>query len=311
MAILADLSGKVIMHLETLKVFCDIVDLGSFSKTAEKHLLSQSAISQQLAQLETVHKCQLINRKKRPIELTKSGHLFYQAAREILERYDLFTTELASLKSTSSFRLNVASIFSIGMHALPDFLKRFMVMFPNINVHIEFLEADRIYEQVLSGEVDIGVVAIPQRDKRLDVYDFIDEPLILACSPKNAFSQEHSVDIQRLQFERFIAFETGVPTRAWIDGILSRYNLLIRPVMEFDNIETIKRAIEINSGVSILPKTTFSQEVASGTLCAVPFSNEMFYRPTGIIVRKGKMLGQAGRYFIDLLRGGVDACTKN
>lgn len=295
------------MHLETLKVFCDIVDLGSFSKTAEKHLLSQSAISQQLAQLEVVHKCQLINRKKRPIELTKSGQLLYKAAKDILERYDLFTTELSSLKSTSSFRLNVAAIFSIGMHALPDYVKRFMVSFPNINVHIEFLSADKIYEQVLSGEVDIGLVAVPTRDKRLDVYDFIEEPMVLACSPKHPFAQEQSVDIHRLQFERFVAFEKGVPTRIWIDSLLAGYNMVIRPAIEFDNIETIKRAVEINSGVSILPKTTISQEVSSGTLYAVPFMNESFARPTGIIVRKGKMLGQAGRYFIDLMRGEVDS----
>lgn len=293
------------MHLETLKVFCDIVDLGSFSKTAEKHLLSQSAISQQLAQLEVVHKCQLINRKKRPIELTKFGQLLYKVARDILERHDLFITELAALKSTSSFRLNVAAIFSMGMHVLPDYVKRFMVTFPNINVHIEFLGAAKIYEQVLSGEVDIGLVAVPTRDKRLDVYDFVNEPMVLACSPKHAFAHEQGVDIHRLQFERFVAFEKGVPTRVWIDSMLSRYNMVIRPAIEFDNIETIKRAIEINSGVSILPETTISQEVASRTLCAVPFLNEAFSRPTGIVVRKGKVLGQAGRYFIDLMRGEV------
>ncbi len=293
------------MHLETLGVFCDIVDLGSFSKTAEKHLLSQSAISQQLAQLEVVHQCQLINRKKRPIELTKSGQLLYKAAKDILERHDSFTTALAALKSTASFRLNVAAIFSMGMHLLPDYVKRFMVTFPNINVHIEFLSADKIYEQVLSGEVDIGLVAVPTRDKRLDVYDFVNEPMVLACSPKHAFAREQSVDIQRLQFERFVAFERGVPTRAWIDSMLSAYNMAIRPAIEFDNIETIKRAVEINSGVSILPETAISQEVASGTLCAVPFSNEAFFRPTGILVRKGRMPGQAGRYFIDLMRGAV------
>jgi DNA-binding transcriptional LysR family regulator len=293
------------MHLETLKVFCDIVDLGSFSKTADKHLLSQSAISQQLAQLEVVHKCQLINRKKRPIELTKSGQLLYKAAKEILERHDLFITELAALKSTSSFRLNVAAIFSIGMHALPDYVKRFMVTFPNINVHIEFLSAEKIYEQVLSGEIDVGLVAVPTRDKRLDVYDFVKEPMVLACSPKHPFAHEQSVDIQRLQFERFVAFERGVPTRMWIDSLLSEFNLVIHPAIEFDNIETIKRAVEINSGVSILPETTISQEVDRGALCGVPFMNETFCRPTGIIVRKGKMLGQAGRYFIDLMRGEV------
>jgi DNA-binding transcriptional LysR family regulator len=290
------------MHIETLKIFCDLADLRSFSKTAEKHLLSQSAISQQLAQLEVLHKCQLIDRKKRPIELTKAGQLLYQASKDIMDRYEQLKSELNTLKSSDTERINVAAIFSIGMHTLPDYVKKFMVRYPNINVHIEYLSVDRIYELVLSGDVDVGLVAVPKKDKRFDVYDFENEPLVFVCSPKHALSHESQIDIHQLQFERFIGFEKGVPTRAWIDRILERYNIIVRPAMEFDNIETIKRAVEINSGVSILPQTSLLQELGSGTLRAIHFSNESFFRPTGIIVRKGKILGQAGRYFIELLR---------
>lgn len=290
------------MHIETLKIFCDLANLRSFSKTAEKHLLSQSAVSQQLAQLELSLKCQLLDRKKRPAELTKAGQLLYHACKDILDRYEQLRNELNALKSTEGDRINIAAIFSIGMHTLPDYVKTFMVRYPNVNAHIEYFSADRIYELVLGGDIDIGLVAIPKRDKRLEVYDFENEPLVLACSPKHLFSQESQVDIHRLQFERFIAFEENVPTRVWIDSILERYNVVVRPVMEFDNIETIKRAVEINSGISILPHTAILQEVGSGTIKAVPFSNEQFVRPTGIIVRKGKILGQAGRYFIELLR---------
>jgi DNA-binding transcriptional LysR family regulator len=290
------------MNIETLKVFCDLADLRSFSKTAEKHLLSQSAVSQQLAQLELLHKCQLINRKKRPIELTRAGQLLYQASKDILERYEQLGSELNALKRSSASRINVAAIFSIGMHTLPDYVKKFMVSYPDVNVHIEYLSAQKIYELVLAGDVDIGIVAVPKRDKRLDVYDFEDEPLVLVCNPNHPFSHESEIDIHRLQFERFIAFEKDVPTRVWIDGILERYNVVVRPVMEFDNIETIKRAVEIKSGISIMPKTTILQEVSSGTIKAIPFSNENFIRPTGIIVRKGKILSQAGRYLIELLR---------
>jgi DNA-binding transcriptional LysR family regulator len=290
------------MHIETLKVFCDLADLRSFSRTAEKHLLSQSAVSQQLAQLELAHKCQLIDRKKRPIELTKAGQLFYQASKDMLDRYEQLKNELSTLQKSSVSRINVAAIFSIGMHTLPDYVKKFMVSYPDVNVHIEYFSASRIYELVLSGDVDIGLVAVPKRDKRLDVYDFEDEPLVLVCSPKHPLSYESQVDIHRLQFERFIAFEKGVPTRAWVDNILGRYNIVVRPVMEFDNIETVKRAVEINSGISILPQTAILQELGSGTIKAIAFSNEKFVRPTGIILRKGKILGQAGRYFIELLR---------
>ncbi len=290
------------MHIEMLKIFCDLADLRSFSKTAEKHVLSQSAVSQQLAQMELAHKCQLINRKKRPIELTKAGQLLYQASKDILDRYEQLKNELRTLQKSSVSRINVAAIFSIGMHTLPDYVKKFMVSYSDVNVHIEYFSARRIYELVLAGDVDIGLVAVPKRDKRLDVYDFEDEPLVLVCNPNHPLSRESQVDIHRLQFERFIAFEKDVPTRAWIDSILERYNIVVRPVMEFDNIETIKRAIEIKSGISIMPQTAILQEVSSGTIKAIPFLNENFIRPTGIIVRKDKIFGQAGRYFIELLR---------
>ncbi len=290
------------MHVETLKVFCDLADSHSFSKTAEKHMLSQSAVSQQLAQLELTHKCQLIARNKRPIELTSAGQVFYKAARDILERYDQLTTELNTLKMNAGTRVNIAAIFSIGMHSLPDYEKKFMLRYPNVHLYIDYLGPDKVYELVLSGEMDIGLVAVPKKDKRLEVYDFEEELLVLVCSPKHPFAGQSEVDIHKLQFERFIAFAKEVPTRIWVDSILARYNTAVRPVMEFDNIETIKRAVEINAGVSILPQAAFFQEVAAGTLKAVPFSNERFVRPTGIIVRKGRVLSPAARHFIDMLR---------
>lgn len=294
------------MHIETLRTFCDLADLKSFSKTADKHLLSQSAVSQQLAQLELAHKCQLINRSKRPIELTRQGRLLYRASKDILDRYEQLKNELSSLQKSAVSRINIAAIFSIGMHTLPDYVKRFMVVHPDVNVHVEYLSSGAIYDLVLSGGVDIGLVAVPRRDKRLNVHEFEDEPLVLVCSPKHPLSRESVIDIHRLQFERFIAFEKDVPTRAWIDGILERYSTVVRPVMEFDNIETVKRAVEIDSGISILPQTAIHQEVGNGTIKAIAFSNEDFVRPTGIIVRKDKILTKAGRYLIELLHKKTD-----
>ena len=289
------------MHIVTLKLFCDIAELRSFSKTAEKNLLSQSAVSQQLAQLELNHKCQLVNRKKRPIELTKEGRLLYEAAKDILERYEKFKSELNTLKSAGHERINVAAIFSIGMHALPRYVKRFMVEYPKINMHIEYQEAPVIYEGVLAGSIDIGLVAVPRRDKRLRVYDFEDEVLVFVCSPKHPLASKSQVDIHQLQYERVIGFEQDVPSRTWIDQILQKYNVDVHYVMQFDNIETVKRAVEINSGVSVLPLIALEQEIATGTLKAIPFSNENFMRPTGIIVRQDKVLSKPCQYFIDLL----------
>ena len=290
------------MHIETLRMFCDLADLRSFSKTADKHLVSQSAVSQQVAQLEIEHKCQLLNRQKRPLELTTAGEIFYRAARDMVDRYELLRSEMNTLKQAAQCRVNVGAIYSIGMHTLPEYLKKFMVKKPSVNVHVEYFTADKIYEMVLAGELDIGLVAVPRRDKRLEVYDFEDEPLVLACSPKHPLAAQSHIDIHKLQFERFISFEEGVPTRVWIDGIFQRYNIVIRPVMEFDNVETVKKAVEINSGVSILPRPAMLQEIATGTIKAIEFENERFVRPTGILVRRDRVMSQETRYLIDLLR---------
>ena len=294
------------MNIETLKVFYDLVELKNLSRTAEKHGISQSAVSQQLAQMEMTHKCQLVDRKKRPLKLTAAGELFYQAAKDILDRYNKLNSELSAIGQSTS-RINVAAIFSIGMHTLQPYVKRFMARYPKVNLNIEYYSADDIYDRVLQGNVDIGIVAAPRKDRNIDVYPLQDEPLVLVCSPENTLAgrplaDRLDIDIHELQGASFIAFEKGVPSRTLIDDILKQYNITVRTVMEFDNIETIKRAVEIDAGVSILPETTIHAELSTGTLKAIPFSNEKFTRPTGLIVRKNKMLTHAGRYLIELLQ---------
>ena len=290
------------MNFETFQVFCDVVDLKSFSKTAAKHLISQSAVSQQLAHLETDYKCQLLDRSKRPIELTAAGELFYAACKEIISRAERFKSDLQGLKKSSKSRINVAGIFSIGMHSLPEYTKKFIARYPDVHVHIEYLSSAKIYELVLAGKVDIGLVAVPRKDPHLSVYRFQDEPLVVVCSPEHPIAEFENIDIHKLNHEKFISFETDVPTRILVDQILHQYKVTVSTTMEFDNIETVKRAVELNRGISILPATAVTQEVALGTLRCVAFSNEHFVRPTGIILRKDKMLSEAGRYLLELLQ---------
>ena len=291
------------MNLEIAKIFCDLVDLKNFSRTAELHNVSQSAVSQQLAQLEITHKVQLINRKKRPFELTEAGQCFYRACKDILERYDQLHNEFSALSKTNC-RISLASIFSIGMHTLQPYVKKFMSTYPEVNLAIEYLDAKDIYLRLLKGSIDIGVVAIPKRDRSITVYNFENERLTMVCSPDHPFSLSDEIDIHHLQGERFISFSENVPTYQHIDDILKRFGVSVHVVMEFDNIETIKRAIEINSGISILPKSSVTTELVAGTLKAVSFSNEHFYRPTGIVVRKDRQLSKAAQYLIELLRNG-------
>lgn len=294
------------MNLELLQLFCDIVELKSFSRAAEKNYISQSAVSQQIAQCESDLKCSLLDRKKRPFELTDQGKLFYQSAKDILSRYQKLQSDIAQSVGKKSTEIKIGAIFSIGMHLLQDYVKNFMAEHPSNNVSLEFASSDKIYKEILNGQLDIGVVAVPSRDKNIEVYDFAEEELVLVCSPKHHFAKLGAIDIHKLEMEKFIGFGKDVPTRIWIDNILKRYNVVVNVNMEFNNTETTKRAVELNSGISILPIATVQAEQKAGRLSILRFTNEKLFRPSGVIIRKNRVLTSAGRDFVQLLCGQND-----
>ncbi len=179
-------------------------------------------------------------------------------------------------------------------------------MYPKVNLSVEYCGAPQIYEGILRGNFDVGVVAVPRMDRSIDVFPFENERLLLVCSRQHRLAADSTVDIHQLEGTDFIAFAKDVPSRTLIDSIFKQHNITVRAVMEFDNTETIKRAVEINSGVSILPEPTVAPELAGGTLRGLPFRNQNFYRPTAVILRKDKILSQPGRYLIELLQKGLD-----
>jgi DNA-binding transcriptional LysR family regulator len=291
------------MQIETLQIFCDIAELKNFSRAAEKNMISQSAVSQQLGQLEKAFNTPLIDRHKKSFGLTAAGELFYNACKDIITRYENFQSGLNYLKNSVKSRISIAAIYSIGMHSLQGYIKKFIALHPDVHLDIEYLDADEIYRRLLLGKIDVGLVAIPRNHPDIQVLDFVAEPLVFVCSPQHPFAKKTSLDINMVQYQQFIAFARNLPTRNWIDQLLLRYNVAIKPVMEFDNVETIKRVVEINAGVSIMPQTTIQNEIANGTLKAIPFSNEKFTRPTGIIIRKNRVMNDNLKAFIEILRG--------
>jgi DNA-binding transcriptional LysR family regulator len=290
------------MQIETLQIFCDIAELKSFSRAAEKNMISQSAASQQLGQLERAFNTQLIDRHRKSFGLTAAGELFYNTCKDIITRYENFQSSLNYLKNSAKSRISVAAIYSIGMHSLQEYIKKFITLYPDVHLDVEYLNADEIYKRLLLGKIDVGLVAVPRTNPDIQIFDFVAEPLVFVCGPQHPYAKKTSIDINMVQYQQFIAFARNLPTRDWIDRLLLRYNIAVKPVMEFDNVETIKRVVEINAGVSIMPQTTIKTELANKTLRAIPFSNEKFTRPTGVIIRKNRVLNDNLKAFIEILR---------
>jgi len=290
------------MQIESLKVFCDLAETESFTKAAQVNSVTQSAVSQQISALERTFKSLLIERSKKKFRLTREGQVLYDYSKQIIQTYDSLHNKLAELKDIISGTIRVATIYSIGLHDLPPYIKRFMKSYPTVNIHVEYRRANQVYDDVLGNVVDVGLVAFPSKDSKLEIIPLRRDNMVLICHPQHPLAKFKTVKLNAIIGQKFIAFEPDIPTRKAIDRILKDQSVVVQPVMEFDNIETVKRAVEIDAGISIVPQGTIMQEIAKQTLAAVQFEDAQFFRQLAAIYKKNKVLSPAIKQFLSILK---------
>jgi DNA-binding transcriptional LysR family regulator len=291
------------MQIESLKVYCDLVETESFTKAAQINQVTQSAVSQQISTLERLFKSLLIERSKKHFRLTREGQVLYDYAKQILQTWGALDSKLQELKDIISGTIRVATIYSIGLHDLPPYIKKFMQSYPTVNVHVEYRQAGQVYEDVVSNVVDLGLIAYPIRDAKLEIVPLRKEPLVLICHPQHPFTKQKSVRIKALAGQKIISFEPDTPTRKALDRILRSHGVNVQHVMEFDNVETVKRAVEIDAGISIVPLSTITPEIQKQTLASVAIEDGQFFRPTAAIYKKSRVLSPAMKQFLAILKG--------
>lgn len=297
------------MQIESFRMFCDLAESGSFTKAAQTNGVTQSAVSQQVSSLERQLGCLLIERSKKKFRLTREGQLLYEHGRQIVQAHDTLLSRLQEVKHIVSGSIRVATIYSIGLHDLPPYLKQFLRAHPTVNIHVEYQRANQVYNDVLGNVVDLGLVAYPEPDPRLECILLRNEVLSVICHPSHPLARATSLQSAQLQDQRFIAFEPDIPTRKALDHYFQDQQVSVRTVMEFDNIETVKRAVEVGSGISIVPEGTVSDEVAKGILRLIPLADRSLLRPLAVLHRKSKVLTPAMRQFIELLGSTGDRNT--
>jgi DNA-binding transcriptional LysR family regulator len=292
------------VQIESLKVFCDLAETESFTKAAQINGVTQSAVSQQISSLERQFKSLLIERSKKKFRLTREGQVLYDYSKQVIQTYDALHSKLQEIKDIVSGNIRVATIYSIGLHDLPPYIKRFLKDYPTVHVHVEYRRANQVYDDVLGNVVDLGLVAYPVKDAKLETVPLRKDPLVLVCHPQHPFARLKGLKLKAISGQKFVGFEPDIPTRKALDKVLREHSIEVKTVMEFDNIETVKRAVEIDAGISIVPQSTVGQEISKQTLAAIPFDDTDLFRPLAIIYKKNKVLSPAMRQFIAMLKEG-------
>ena len=211
------------MQIESLKMFCDLAETESFTKAAQINQVTQSAISQQISSLERTFKSLLIERSKKKFRLTREGQTLYDYSKQIIQTYESLHSELQELKDIISGTIRVATIYSIGLHDLPPYIKRFMKSYPTVNVHVEYRRANQVYDDVLGNVVDLGLVAYPAKDSKLEIIPLRKEPLVLVCHPNHPFAKLKTVRLKAARRTKNHRVRAGHPdaqgTRQNFEGI--------------------------------------------------------------------------------------------
>ncbi len=294
------------INLETLRLFVDLVDTGSFSRAAEKSFISQSAVSQRLRVMEQEYGQVLLDRGqgRGQVTATPAGQALYDGARPLLRAAQELDAQMRELSDDAAGTIRVATVYSVGLHALPPRLKPFLAAYPRINVHLEYEQTQKVADDVAAGGVDVGIVACPAARRGLEIIPFGEEEMVVVCAPEHPLAQEKETTLARLDGEPFIGFADDIPTRRLVDEKLRAAGVRVKVVTTFDNIETIKNLVEIGTGLSLLPADTVRQEVRTGTLCAVPLAGlEAFTRPTGLLLKATRTRRGAVRAFVEAMCG--------
>ncbi|MBP7415693.1 MAG: LysR family transcriptional regulator [Pyrinomonadaceae bacterium] len=291
------------MHIETLKVFSDLVDLESFSLAAERNFITQSAVSQQIRALEDRFKRRLLERirGRRDIKLTPAGEVFYRESKLVLDAYDQLQESLRGVVGKIGGTVKVATVYSVGLHELPQKVREFMTKFPAAKIDLEYSRTTRVVRDVMNGTVELGVLAFPEPKRGLTITPMSDNRLVLIAPLDHKLASKTKVKVTDLNGQDFVHFERDVPTRKAMDKIFKANGVEVKKVAEFDNIETIKRAVEVGFGLAIVPEPAVSESKKAGSLAVIQLAEKYWVRSVGVIHRSDKTLSLAAKKFLQLL----------
>jgi DNA-binding transcriptional LysR family regulator len=272
------------------------------SKGAAHCGVSQSAASQHVQEVERRLGVTLLDRAKRPLELTPAGHRYHEFCRDVLRREEELGLALDSLKGAADGAVRVASIYSMGLSEMSRLQEEFAARYPAAQLHVEYMRPDKIYRAVIDGTADLGLVSYPEPGREIAVIPWREEEMQVAAAPSHHFAARAEVFPADLNGQNFIGFDEDLKIRRELDRFFRAHGIEVNLVMHFDNIQTIKEAVALGSGVSILPARTMQAEIAQGRLAAVRLHAPGLVRPVGIVHRKRKKFNRAAEVFLDLLR---------
>lgn len=289
------------MDLRDLELFCEVASLRSFSKAAKAMGLSQPVASETIKSLEKHLGLELINREKRPLELTPSGKVYYGGCRELLEGYRRLEDRVLQARDQVTGPVRVAAIYSVGLLQMDCYVKQFEHLYPDAALELRYLHPEAVLDRVVNDEADLGLISFPPKRADLTCIPWQEQEMVVVVPPQHRLAARKSMIAAELDGESLVTFTHELQIRAELDRWLRQAKVSVDVVHEFDNIETIKRAVEIGCGIALLPISSVRREMEIGSLRMLKLDDVRWIRPLGIIHKRHNSLTTAVQRFLELL----------
>ncbi len=286
------------MRIESLKMFCDLVKTGSFTKSSKLNGVTQSAVSQTITSMEEHFGGLLFERSKKLFRLTREGEVVYESSRQIVQTWNAAQKQMEALSRILSGTVELATTAGIGLYQLPPVLQQLQRDFPAITTHIKYCSPAQVYDEVASNVVDLGLVHSPTPHPKLVIVPFHTDPLRLICPPDHPLASRPTVTFEELFGQKIIVARECPAGPALIHQLRTSKGAMT----EFDSVDTLKWAVIQHLGLAMLPENLVAGEVAAKTLVAVPFAEGNPVLTLAIVHKINKDLSLAMNQFLALLQ---------
>src|SRR5262249_34851721 len=184
------------------------------------------------------------------------------------QRHNHLEDPLDAFSNTVAGTVRIATVHSVGLYEFSHELKNYLRAYPSVNVRLEYKKSNQIYDDVIAGNVDVGVIAYPTKRPQIHLIPFREDRLVLICNPSHPFAKARTISLKKLDGQNFVGFEKDIPTHRAIERAFQKSSIRVHYVAEVDNIEVIKRMVEVGTGISIAPEPAVRPEVRNRSLVA-------------------------------------------
>jgi DNA-binding transcriptional LysR family regulator len=288
------------MELYPLHVFLTVATEHSFSRAAEKLLRTQPAVSLALQRLEQELGEKLIDRSGKDLILTDAGRTVLEFARRFESLQQELDNSLAELRDNSAGRLIIGANESTILYLLRH-IEQYRELYPRVKVQVRRSFSSKIPNELLDGNLELGVISYDPGDERLKSKVVYTDSLAFVVSPRHRLAHKKTISITELAAENFIAHNVLSPYREVVIREFQTHKVPLRMDVEMPTVETIRKLVMSNAGVAFLPRMCVEQEIEQGLLCEVRVKEIQVERKIRLVYPTRRALSHAGRAFLKLL----------